>query len=397
MQLTRARRRPRASAAAFALLWSVSMWASISRADGDTNARVKSEVAAYQDSVAVGVLTPSVRGVVENPTAGWSLDGTYLVDVVSAASPDVVSTASRRWIEVRNGGGLGGRYKPGNFGVAAMGSVSSSPDYLSGVGTAQALLDLDDKNLLVAASYSYGHDVIGRVGAAFADFSRKLDYHGIGLSVTRVLSREAVLTVVGDVQIERGDQSKPYRYVPMFAPAVAPTVPRGASPDFVASKRLAFRVLEQLPLGRERFALTGRLAYRFAWSTLRLDERLYADSWALRASTTDVRWMFDATKRWVLWPHLRFHAQSAVDFWQRAYTSNGLADLPLYRTGDREQGSLVSFGSGLGARWALGPAGAEDDWVLTATVDGTYTSFADAIYVRERFALLGVLGMEAAF
>ena len=364
---------------------------------GDTTARVRSEIAAYQDSIAVGVLTPSIRGRAENPGAGWSFDGSYLVDVVSAASPDVVSTASRRWIEVRQAGSLGGRYKPGDFGFAANGLISSSPDYLSGVGNAQLLVDLDEKNLLLAASYSYGHDVIGRAGTPLSFFSRKLDYHGAGLTVTRVLSREAVLSVVGDLLVERGDQSKPYRYIPLFSPAVAAAVPRGASPDLVAASRLPAKPIEQLPLGRERYALSARFAYRFAWSTLRLEERGYADSWGLVSSTTDGRWMFDVGERWILWPHLRMHVQSEVDFWQRAYASTGPNDIPVYRTGDRELGGLVSFGSGLGGRWAIGPSAEQDKWVLTATADGTYTSFADAIFVRERFALLGVLGVEATF
>src|SRR6185436_10633086 len=108
--------------------------------------------------------TPSIGGSVEDPTQGWSVDGRYLVDAVSAASPDVVSTASRRWDEIRHAGSVGGRFKPGDFGGAAGGAVSSTPDYLSLSGNAQFLADFDEKNWMLAASYTYGHDVIGRTG-----------------------------------------------------------------------------------------------------------------------------------------------------------------------------------------------------------------------------------------
>jgi hypothetical protein len=60
----------------------------------------------YADTDHVFVETPSISAAVTNPTAGWSVGGQYLVDVVSAASVDIVSTASRRWQEVRQEGSL---------------------------------------------------------------------------------------------------------------------------------------------------------------------------------------------------------------------------------------------------------------------------------------------------
>ena len=97
--------------------------------------------------------------------------------------------------------------------------------------------------------------------------------------------------------LENGDQSKVYRYIPMFAPNVAPNVPLGATIDWVNDNRLPERPLEQLPLNRERFALTAQIAHRFDGSTIRLEERLYDDNWVLMASTTDARWIFDLGRR----------------------------------------------------------------------------------------------------
>ena len=50
---------------------------------------------------------------------------------VLAASPDVVSTASRKFKDTRHAGTLSGGYKPGNYGAQASGSVSSESDYVS--------------------------------------------------------------------------------------------------------------------------------------------------------------------------------------------------------------------------------------------------------------------------
>lgn len=365
-------------------------------ARADVTTRASTEVAGYHDSIATSVLTPSITANVESPTAGWGVNGRYLVDVVTAASPDIVSTASPRWTEVRNAGGVGGRYKPGTFGVSGGVTASYTPDYLALGANGQLMKELDEKNLTLVAGYSYGHDTIGRVGTPFSVFSRTLSYHGMNAGVVRVINKGLVVGLNGDVVLENGDQSKPYRYVPIFTSADAPQVERGATVAEVSKYRLQARPLEQLPLERERYAMTGRLAWRGESATLRLEQRLYSDSWGLKATTTDARYFVDVGKRVIVWPHVRVHAQNGVDFWRRAYVGTFEA-LPALRTGDRELGPLTSLGLGAGLRLALGKAGSIDDWVLTTTVDGTWTSFADALYVKQRFSGLAALALEVAF
>jgi hypothetical protein len=365
---------------------------------GDTvNARAFSEIGAYQDSVAVSVLTPSVGATVESPTAGWGANALYLVDMVSAASPDIVATASKRWSEVRHAGNVGARYKPGTFGVSVAANTSYTPDYLALGASGRVTQELDEKNLTLTAGYGYGHDTIGRTGTPWSVFSNQLDYHSFVGGLSRVVNNALVLSGQGEVIVERGDQSKPYRFVPMFAPSVAPTIPPGASVDQVANARIAARPLEQLPLARERYALTVRMALRLDASTIRLEQRGYVDSWEQRATTTDFRWMFDAGKRVIWWPRLRLHAQNGASFWQRAYASTGPGDLPALRTGDRELSPLVGATGGGGVRLALGAPVDLDGWVLTATGEGTHTWFLDTIYVKNRWSALVAVGLEVGF
>jgi hypothetical protein len=366
--------------------------------ESNVNVRASTEVGGYIDSTATSVLTPSIGINVESPTAGWGVSGRYLVDIVSAASPDIVSTASPHWTEIRNAGNLGVRYKPGTFGVAVNASTSYTPDYLALSAGAQLTQDLDDKNLTLIGGYGYGHDTIGRSRTSFSVFSRTLDYHSITAGVSRVVNAGLVIGLYGDVVLENGDQSKPYRYIPIFTPAVAASIPVGASPTLVANSRIQPKPLEQLPLDRERYALTARLAWRGDnGTTLRVEERGYADTWGLKASTTDARYFIDLSQRWTIWPHARFNVQNSVSFWKRAYSANGLNDLPALRTGDRELSSLWTGGGGGGVRVALGRAGAVDDLVLTTTIDAFYTSFADTIYVKERLSALAATALELGF
>ena len=367
-----------------------------STSDDTTSKSASLETSGYHDSDHVDVLTPSVSGKIQNVTTGASLQGRYLVDVVSAASADIVSTASRRWTEIRHAGSLEGQYKPHEFGVSAGGSLSSEPDYLSyGLGV-MVVHDFDEKNLTLQLGYGFGHDTIGRTGTSFSVFSRELSRGTFSFGATRVINLSTIGSLALDVVIENGDQSKPYRYVPMFARDVAPNVPKGASIEYVTSHRLFERPLEQLPLSRRRFALTGHIAHRFDRSTLRLEERLYDDTWALAASTTDVRWIFDVSSRFSLGPHARFHAQSPVVFWQRAYSGGPTTgwDLPLYRTGDRELGPLWTATGGGGVKWYIGGARSPRDWGIGLQIDAIYTSFLDDLYVTERTGFLGAWTLE---
>ncbi len=370
-------------------------------ADGDVTARASTEIAGYTDSVGVSVFTPSVAGSVESPTAGWAANGRYLIDVVSAASPDIVATASPRWQETRHGGNFGARYKPGTFGVGVGGAASYTPDYLALSGGVNFTQDLDDKNLTLIGGYNLGRDTIGRTGTSFSKFSNELTSHAITLGLSRVVNPGLVIGVYGDVMLERGEQSKPYRYIPIFSPEVAPIVPRGATAISVADSRLIARPLEQLPRERNRYAITGRMGWRTDKTTIRLEERLYDDDWGLKASTTDFRWFVDVAERVTVWPHVRIHVrihvQNGVDFWKRAYSARSAGDLPALRTGDRELGPLSNFGGGGGVRIGLGPSGAKDNIALQVTADGTWTTFTDAIYVKNRFSALGTTSLEATF
>jgi hypothetical protein len=182
----------------------------------------------------------------------------------------------------------------------------------------------------------------------------------------------------------------------VFAPDVAPKIARGASIDVVNADRLPEKPLEQLPLSRQRAALMGSYARRFDASTLRLEERLYNDSWGQLASSTDAKWIFDVGRRFAFWPHARWHAQSAVSFWERAYVS-GLPpgwDLPEYRTINRELGPLWTAQGGLGVRWFLGKASDPRTLQLGATADVMYTSFLDDLFLLSRTAGVGAMTLE---
>jgi hypothetical protein len=375
-------------------------FASVSSANEEaTSVQVWSggEVSAYHDTDAVNVLTPAIHVKAKDPLAGWSLDAGYLVDVVSAASVDIVSTASPNWVELRHAATLGGRYQPRDIGVGVAAAVSSEPDYLSLVGSGTLSWDFARKNATLELGYGYGHDVAGRTGTPSSVYSLDLDRHMISAGLVLVLDRATTFTPSVDLVLESGQQEKPYRYLPLFSAGDTDSVPAGASVEQVNALRLPARVAENVPDTRQRYALSGRLSHRFRRSTLTLFDRVYTDSWGMLASTSDLRYLLELDRRFSIWPHARVHLQSGVSFWRRAYVgrvASGSVVAPEYRTGDRELGPLATLTAGPGARWDIG-AGEPRNTSLILELDVSHTRYPDAFYVERRWAGFGLLQLEA--
>ena len=357
------------------------------------------DIAGYADTTNVYVFTPSVNGSITSPTAGWNVGGSFVVDIVSAASPDIVSSASLAYHEQRYAGVLSGGYKPGRYGVQLTGTLSDEPDYISAGGGVAVTADLNDKLTTPRLSVSRDHDMIGR---GPNNFISSLDTTEVEAGVTMVLNSKTLMVVGATGQFERGDQSKPYRYVPMFDPGIVPFIPPGASAALVNKFRID-KPLEQLPTARDRYALGVRLNHRLGIATLRIDERIYYDSWQLKASTTDGRIVVDAGKRLRIWPHVRVNAQTGANFYQLAYgestnaTTTGAPTLPLYRTDDRELSPLITLTGGGGARIALGSVEAKTQWGLNLSGDVMYTKYFDTLYITFRTAVYGTVGIDAEF
>jgi Protein of unknown function (DUF3570) len=365
------------------------------------------DMGAYSDTDHVSVFSPSINATISSPTAGWNVGGSYLVDIVTAASPDIVSEASSYYREVRNAGTLTGGYKPGLYGVQATANVSREPDYLSLGGGLALTGDFNDKRITPRLAYNYTHDTIGISSTPFSVYHQTFQVNQVEASSTFVLSPTSLILVGGTVDFERGNQSKPYRYVPLFPDDVVGRVPVGADIDLVNSVRLPMRPQENLPDQRNRYAVGVRFAHRFTSSTLRVEERLYYDSWQQVATTTDVRYLIDFARRLRVWPHVRFNAQNGANFYQLAYAATiapaskdnpaGSISIPLYRTDDRELSPLATGTAGGGFRIALTSPEAKAQYGLSLQTDVAYTQFFNALFVENRTAIFGTISFDAEF
>ena len=360
------------------------------------------EAAGYTDSTNVHVFSPSINAAVSSPTAGWNVGASYLLDVVTAASPDIVSMASRSYKEQRHAVAVGGGYKAGAVGLHLNGNLSSEPDYLSQTVGGAVDTELSEKSITPRIGYNFSRDRIGIRNTPFKNFERNLTTHEMEGGVTFVMSPTTLLVTGLTAQLERGEESKLYRYVPMFSPDKAPQVSPGESIPSVNANRLPVRARELLPRSRDRFSVGARINHRFTSGTLRVEERAYVDSWGIKATTTDAKYFHDLGDHLRVWPHLRIHAQSGASFYQLAYPAAIDQDnIPLqvftYRTGDRELSPMLGLTVGGGTRILLSNEKAPVQYAVILAGEVMYNRYFKSLYIKARTAVYGSLGFEAEF
>lgn len=359
------------------------------------------ELAAYTDTNGVTVLSPSAAAKLSSHGGVWSARGNYLVDVVSAASVDIVSSASSRWSEIRHQGALAAERQLSRAArLSVTGVVSREPDYLSLGGGALLRLEPGSKQYNPTLGYSLTRDTAGRAGTPFSVYSKELAIHALSLGFEAVLDRRTVVFCEFDALLEVGDSAKPYRFLPLFGPEVAGRVQPGASLALVNQLRLPGRIEERVPGQRLRIAFFSRISRRIGDATFVAAERLYLDDWGLGASTSELKYIRQLGPRWSWLLSARGHVQSSVYFWERAYTSSlssGGLVVPRYRTGDRELSALWVATLGLGLRYGLGPASNPTRSALGIQLDESATRFLNTLYLDGRWAHLALLQLESEF
>lgn len=363
----------------------------LARAEGsDLSFRTRTEVTAYKDTDAVNVLTPGVRAELENVPSGWAIGANLLVDVVTAASADIVSTASPNWTDIRYVPGIDARFKISDVTLSIAGAGSVESDYYAGSGTVGLAVDLADKTITPGFSYSFGYDLASRRHTPLSVYSLELMRHSLTAYVSFVVNKSTIFVPGVSAVLELGDQEKPYRYLPTFVEGTE--VPNGAGRQEVDQLRTGVRLSENTPDLRHRYAGSALIAHRWDNATVRVEERLYIDSWMLMATTTDATIPIDLGEMVRIWPHLRFHAQKGVDFWSRAYVveeTNVGVIAPQLRAGDRELGPMLSATGGGGIRIGGDHIG------VSISADAIYTHFLDHLYITDRVAGFGAVALDA--
>jgi hypothetical protein len=291
----------------------------------------------YTDDDGVTVVSPTVSGAVNAGPA--TLDARVTLDIISAASVDLVTAASPRGFEeTRTEAAVGAAWDFGRGTVTGLGyTVSLEPDFRTHAFGLSQTVDLLERHATISLRYGFAASKVGRHG----DLDRARSTHSADASWTHVLSKTLALDLAVGASFVSGYQANPYRFVRLYAP--------GGSAHVTA-------VTEAVPSKRVRGVALARLRARLVPHVFFLGEyRFCADTWGVTAHTVTARvsgalW----SDRLTLSAEVRGYLQDGASFYRVRYDTAPV--VPARRTADKELGPMGSLTGGVSAELSLPPA-----------------------------------------
>jgi hypothetical protein len=237
----------------------------------------------------------------------WEFQASGAVDIVTGASPQVVSNESGQPVQSITGASISDRRTTGDIKItrtigdlslAASRTVSNEEDYNSRAFGLEARFDLNQRNTTLVAGYGKSNDRVRSADDPTLNEPRvTLEYL---LGVTQILSPLAAVQSTITVSHGRGWYNDPYKLTLTFYPDAPPAVANDRRPSSRDSVAWLTRYRQHLP-GTS--------------STLQADYRYFQDDWGIRSHTLEVAWQRDLGERWAIRPALRYYTQSAADFY----------------------------------------------------------------------------------
>jgi hypothetical protein len=238
----------------------------------------------------------------------WELRASALVDIVTGASPGLVSNAGGTPVQSVSGASVSDRRRAtdvklakriDDLTLAVSRAVSNEEDYHSHAFGLEAKLDLAGRNTTLAAGYGRSIDRVGSRDDATLDERR--DTHEYSVGLTQVLSQDAVVQSNLLWSRGRGYFNNPYLSTVTFYPgALLPALMLDTRPD--SRDSLAW-------LTRYRLHFPARHA------TLQADYRYFRDDWGIRSHTLEMAWSQDLREGLAVRPALRWYSQTAAGFY----------------------------------------------------------------------------------
>jgi hypothetical protein len=264
----------------------------------------------------------------------WELSGSAAVDIITGASPQLVTNLSGKPVQTVSGASISDRRKTwdvkigrrfGDFTLSGSHYSSREDDYISSAYGVEGRLDLNDKLTTVTAGFSRSDDRVRSHDDPTLDQPRDTDLYLVGIS--QVLSPVAVVQSTVSYSRGSGWYNDPYKFTLTFYPDSIPVL----MPD-------------RRPSERDQWAWTTRYRRHFpsARNTLQVEYRYYHDDWGIDAHTLEVGVHHDFDETWALRPALRYYTQSAADFYSPV--------IP------RPQPAILSSDQRLGAFGGLSPS-----------------------------------------
>jgi Protein of unknown function (DUF3570) len=302
-----------------------------------------------------------------------SLSANYYEDMISSASIDVKLSASP-YHETRKQESLGADYLHGKSTYSAGFITSKEPDYKANTSYFAVSQDMFGDLTTLTLGYRRAWDQVFRDiktpnGVLENDptFQQRADHRGYSLSLTQILTRNAILGFNYELLTDQGYLANPYRKIRYLSPGQGAgfTLADQVYPNTRTSHSASAQLKYYLPY---RAALTGQ--YRF-----------FRDTWGIRAHTLELDYTHPVWKRWIFDASLRYNRQSAADFYSDLFPR---ANYQNFMGRDRELAAFHSYTLGAGASYQFAVPGVR--WISKSSANvrvdhllADYSDFRDAL------------------
>jgi hypothetical protein len=237
----------------------------------------------------------------------WEVKASAAVDIVSGASPQLVTNPNGKPVQTITGASIEDHRKTGDvkltrrfgdFALSASGAISNEEDYRSKAFGVEGRMDLNQRDTTLVAGYGKSRDRVRSSDDPTLDEPRDTDEYLLG--VTQVISPTQLIQSTLAWARGSGWYNDPYKLTFTFYPDHAPILAADRRPDHRDTLAWLTRYRAHVP------SLNG---------TLQADYRFYRDDWGIRAHTLEVAWQQTLNERWALRPALRYYTQTAADFY----------------------------------------------------------------------------------
>ncbi len=267
----------------------------------------------------------------------WEIAGSRLLDVVSGASVARVSNESGKPVQIitgasgepikdrRNGTDLSVKRKIGDGTIAVSRAISKEEDYDSRAFGVAATVDFNERNTTLALGYGKSNDHV-RSGDD-PTLNERRQSRDILFGVTQLLDRHSLVQSNLSNTRNSGFLNDPHRNTLSF-------YRDGLFPPLVLVK-------DSRPSSRNQWAWFNR--YKRTLPTqdavISAEYRYFRDDWGIRAHTVYASWLQTMSDTWKWETGLRYHSQSAADFYRAEITQR---PVPRYTSSDQR---VAAFGT----------------------------------------------------